>query len=61
MKRKTLLILVLVIASVGFTVGMMAFSSHGTFNPKEIGFYPAIGGGIIWFGLMYFFLRKNFK
>jgi hypothetical protein len=59
MKRKTLLILV--IASIGFTVGMMAFSSHGTFNPKEIGFYSAIGGGIIWFGLMYFFLRKNFK
>jgi len=61
MKRKTVLILVLVITSIGFTLGMMAFGSHGTFNPKEIGFYSAIGGGIIWFGLMYFIMRKNFK
>jgi hypothetical protein len=61
MTRKTVSIIVLVIASIGFAVGMMALGSHGTFNPKEIGFYSAIGGSIIWFGLMYFFLRKNFK
>jgi len=61
MTRKTVSILLLVIASIGFTICMMAFGSPGTFNPKEIGFYSAIGGGIIWFGLMYFILRKNFK
>jgi hypothetical protein len=48
----------LIIATIGFTLGMMKFTRHGSFNPSDIGFYTSIGAGILWFSAMYFIFRK---
>jgi len=48
----------LIIATIGFTLGIMKFSRHGSFNPSDIGFYTSIGAGILWFLAMYFIFRK---
>lgn len=60
MKRKPILVLVLVLTSLGVVLGLMAFTPYGSFNHNEWGFYKALGGGIFWFFMMYFIMRKNF-
>ena len=58
---KTKLIAALLFISILFTLGMMIFSSSGSFNPGEAGFYGALASGAIFFGLMYLVLSRNFK
>jgi uncharacterized RDD family membrane protein YckC len=53
-KRKKRLIL----ASIGFAIFLMAFTSFGSFNPMSIGFWSSIFGGITWYLIMYYLLRK---
>jgi uncharacterized RDD family membrane protein YckC len=53
-KRKKRLIL----ASIGFAIFLMAFTSFGSFNPISIGFWSSIFGGITWYLIMYYLLRK---
>jgi O-antigen/teichoic acid export membrane protein len=59
MNRKTKLILV--IASVMFTLSLMIFGPHGSLNPTDIGFYTSIGAGVLWFLAMYFSFKKLIK
>ncbi|EON75085.1 hypothetical protein ADIS_4256 [Lunatimonas lonarensis] len=44
----------LAIGSFFFILIMMAFGSHGSFNPKEIGFYTSIGAGFLSYFLTYY-------
>jgi len=45
----------------GCTLGLMAFTPYGSFDPNDLGFYMALGSGVAWSVSMYFILRKNFK
>ena len=58
---KTRTIAALIIGSILFTLSLMTFGSHGSFNPTEIGFYTSIGAGLLWFIGMYFILKKTIK
>jgi hypothetical protein len=51
------------IGSVCMAALLMAFGSHGSFSPWDIGFYMSIGAAVLWFFLSYygylFVLRKR--
>lgn len=59
MNSKTTVILV--IASVMFTISLMIFGPYGSVNPSDIGFYTSIGAGVLWFLAMYFSFKKFIK
>ncbi|MCC5931294.1 MAG: hypothetical protein JJU28_18745 [Cyclobacteriaceae bacterium] len=42
-----------IISSIGFTATLMAFGPHGSFNPKEVGFYTAIMAGVMFYFISY--------
>ncbi|MCC5931295.1 MAG: hypothetical protein JJU28_18750 [Cyclobacteriaceae bacterium] len=53
-----------IVASIGFILLLMAFGSHGSFNPKEVGFYTAIMAGVMFYfisyhGFMYVLKRQK--
>lgn len=54
-------IISLFIASIIFTLGMMKFTRHGSFNPSDVGFYTSIGAGILWFFAMYFIFKNMIR
>jgi len=56
MKAKTNLILIL--GAIAMTLGLMQFSSHGSFNPEKLGFYTSIGAGVVWYVSSYFIFRR---
>ena len=58
---KTKLITALLFVSILFTLGMMIFSSLGSLDPGEVGFYGSLASGAIFFGLMYLVMSRNFK
>jgi hypothetical protein len=47
----------LAIVTFFFILTMMAFASHGSFNPTEIGFYTSIGAGFLFYFLTFYGLR----
>jgi len=48
----------LVVATIFFTVSLMAFAPHGTFNPTKIGFWTSIFAGLLWGIFMYILFKK---
>lgn len=48
----------LLVASMGFTIFLMAWTSFGSFNPTSIGFWLCILNGVFWYTLLYFFFKK---
>jgi len=54
----------LAIGAVGFSLMLMAFGPHGSFKPTEVGFYTAIGAGIMFYFLtqwLFTFVKKGEK
>jgi hypothetical protein len=47
----------LAIGSFFFILIMMAFGSHGSFNPTEVGFYTSIAAGFLSYFLTYYGFR----
>jgi len=43
----------LIIASIFFTVILMAFTPFGSFNPQNSGFWSCIIGGGFWYLMLY--------
>jgi hypothetical protein len=56
MSKKSLISLA--IAAIAFTLGIMKFTRHGSFDPSQVGFYTSIGAGALWFLAMYLILRR---
>lgn len=44
----------LIIGSVGMAALFMAFGSHGSFSPLDIGFYTSLGAAVLWYFLSYY-------
>jgi len=44
----------LIIGSVCMAALFMAFGSHDSFSPLDIGFYMSIGAAVLWFFLSYY-------
>lgn len=48
----------LIIGTIGFTTLLMAFTSFGSFNPINVGFWACVLGGVIWFSIMNYLFQK---
>lgn len=59
MKNKTKI--ALGVGAIFMTLALMIFGQHGSMNPADVGFYAAIGAGILWFIVMYFIFKKILK
>ena len=42
------------IGSVGMAILFMAFGSHGSFSPLDVGFYTSLGAAVGWYFLSYY-------
>lgn len=43
-----------IIGSVYMAALFMAFGSHGSFSPLDIGFYTSLGAAVLWYFLSYY-------